>query len=359
MSARDRLVGGLTIEGVAVALAFVITAIFFSLSTDVFLTTGNVRNLLVESTFIVLITAGMIYALIIGGFDLSVGSVLGLSAGATLFSLQMGAPLAIGIAAGVATGLVVGLFNGFVIAVVGVNDFIATLSMLGIAAGLLQVLTSRVQLTGVNSAGFAAITDTVVLGVPSPILIAIVVVVALELILVRSPYGRNIYAAGINRRAAHLAGVNVRRLRLSVYVVSGVVTGFAGVLLASHLNSVQPGLGVGYELQAIAAAVIGGVSLAGGRGRVWQGVVGALFLSMLNQGLQLMGVDPSWFAIVTGASIVVAVAFDRTMQRVAASMLRPPPPGTTVPIGAAVAVPAGQQTARSTDSRAPRVQSKA
>jgi ribose/xylose/arabinose/galactoside ABC-type transport system permease subunit len=355
MSIRYRLVGALTVEGVAVALAFVIAAIFFSLSTDVFLTSGNLRNLLIESTFIVLITAGMIYALIIGGFDLSVGSVIGLSAGATLFSLQMGAPLALGIAAGVFTGLVVGLFNGFVIAVIGVNDFIVTLSMLGIAAGLLQVLTSRVQLTGVDSPGFAAITKSELFGIPSPILIAVVVVVALELTLVRSPYGRSIYAAGINRRAAHLAGVNVRRLRLSVYVVSGVVAGFAGVLLASHLNSVQPGLGVGYELQAIAAAVIGGVSLAGGRGRVWQGVVGALFLSMLNQGLQLMGVDPSWFAIVTGASIVVAVAFDRIIQRIAASVLRPTTPGAAIP----EEVSGVQHTPPSPDSLAPRVPSKA
>lgn len=353
MTTRNRLVGAFTIEGVAVALAFVLTAAFFSYSTDVFLTAGSLRNLFVESTFIVLITAGMTYALIIGGFDLSVGSVLGLSAGTTLFVLQQGAPLVVGILAGVATGLVVGLFNGFVIAVVGVNDFIVTLSTLGICAGLLQVLTSHVQLTGVDTAGFLAITDTVILGFPSPILIAVAVIVALELVLLFSPYGRTVYAAGINGRAANLAGVNVRRLRLSVYVLSGVVAGFSGVLLASHLNSVQPGLGSGYELQAIAAAVIGGISLAGGRGRVWQGVLGALFLSMLNQGLQLMGVDPSWFAIVTGASIVVAVAFDRAMQRVAASMLRTGGPTATGPSPHTADYPPPPS-----DSRTPRVPSK-
>lgn len=353
MNARQRFVRALTVEGVAVALAFVITAVFFAFATDVFLTTGNLRNLLVESTFIVLITAGMTYALIIGGFDLSVGSVIGLSAGATLFSLQQGAPLVLGIAAGVATGFAVGLFNGFVIAVLGVNDFIVTLATLGIAAGLLQVLTSRVQLTGVESSAFAAITDTVILGIPSPILIAAVVILALEVVLVSSPYGRSIYAAGINRRAAHLAGVNVRRLRLSVYVLSGVVAGFAGVLLASHLNSVQPGLGSGYELQAIAAAVIGGISLAGGRGRVWQAVVGALFLSMLNQGLQLMGVDPSWFAIVTGTAIVVAVAFDRATQRVAAALLRSDSPAQVTPAGSEYDI------ARATDAPASRVPTKA
>jgi ribose/xylose/arabinose/galactoside ABC-type transport system permease subunit len=329
MSARNRVITTLNLEGFAVALAFVLTALFFSVSTDVFLTTGNLRNLLVESTFIVIITAGMTYALIVGGFDLSVGSVIGLSAGTTLFTLQQGAPLSVGILAGVVTGLAVGSFNGFVIAVLGVNDFIVTLASLGITAGLLQVLTSKVQLTGVDTHGFTALTDTVILGIPSPILIAVAVILVLEAVLAYTPYGRTVYAAGINGRAALLAGVNVRRLRLSVYVLSGVVAGFGGVLLASHLNSVQPGLGAGYELQAIAAAVIGGISLSGGRGKVWQGVVGALFLSMLNQGLQLMGVDPSWFAIVTGASIVVAVGFDRAMQRLAGSLLKSavPPAG--------------------------------
>lgn len=357
MSARSRLISTLNLEGFAVAMAFVLTALFFSLSTDVFLTSGNLRNLLVESSFIVIITAGMTYALIIGGFDLSVGSVLGLSAGMTLFTLQQGAPLPLGILAGIATGVAVGLFNGFIIAMLGVNDFIVTLASLGVAAGLLQVLTSKVQLTGVDIEGFTALTDKVILGVPSPILIAAALILILEAVLAYTPYGRTVYAAGINGRAALLAGVNVRRLRLSVYLLSGLVAGFAGTLLASHLNSVQPGLGAGYELQAIAAAVIGGISLSGGRGRVWQGVIGALFLSMLNQGLQLMGVDPSWFAIVTGASIVVAVAFDRAMRLLAGSLLRSsmPPMPPEPPAGPPSVT--GQHPAPASDAGSPRIPS--
>jgi ribose/xylose/arabinose/galactoside ABC-type transport system permease subunit len=153
----------------------------------------------------------------------------------------------------------------------------------------------------------------------------------LEFMLVATAFGRTIYAAGINGRAAYLAGVSARRLRLQVYVLSGSVAGFAGVLLASHLNSVQPGLGSGYELTAIAACVLGGVSLAGGRGSVWRAVLGALFLVTLSQGLQLLGVDPLWFAIVTGASIVAAVAFDRVIQRLAGSLLQPRRPPTRPP----------------------------
>jgi len=163
------------------------------------------------------------------------------------------------------------------------------------------------------------------------VLIAAVVIGVLEFVLVATSFGRTIYAAGINGRAAHLAGVSVRRLRLQVYLLSGSVAGFAGVLLASHLNSVQPGLGSGYELTAIAAAVLGGVSLAGGRGSVWRAVLGALFLVTLSQGLQLLGVDPLWFAIVTGASIVAAVAFDRAIQRLAGSLLQPRKPPTRPP----------------------------
>lgn len=310
------------IDGVAVAIAFAVMVAYFSFASPFFLTETNLRNLFVESVFVILLAAALTYVLIIGGIDLSVGSVLGLSAGTTLLALMNGVPLVVGVLVGVGTGLAAGLVNGSLIAGLGINDFIVTLATLSIGAGALQVLTSRVQLTGVDNPGFAALTKSDVLGLPTAVVVTAVVVVALEVVLLGTPFGRSLYAAGINRQAAYLAGVNVRRLRLIVYVLSGGVAGFAGVLLASRLNSVQPGLAAGYELTAIAAAVLGGISLAGGRGSVWRAVVGALFLSTLQQGLQLIGVSPLWFSIVTGASIVVAVAFDRGVARLVASSMR-------------------------------------
>jgi ribose/xylose/arabinose/galactoside ABC-type transport system permease subunit len=319
---KDRVLRFVGIEGVAVAFAFVVMVVVFSIASPFFLTGGNLRNLFVESVFVILLAAGMTYVLVIGGIDLSVGSVLGLSAGTTLLALMSGAPTAVGILVGIGTGFLVGLLNGALIAGLGINDFIVTLGTLSIGAGALQVMTQKTQLTGVDNAAFAALTKSSVLGLPTPVLIMLVILVLLELVLVGTPFGRSLYAAGINGRAAYLAGVSVRRLRLQVYVLSGVVTGCAGVLLASHLNSVQPGLAAGYELTAIAAAVLGGISLAGGRGSVWRSVVGALFLSTLSQGLQLLGVSSLWFSIVTGASIIAAVALDRGLGRLVAAGLR-------------------------------------
>lgn len=157
-------------------------------------------------------------------------------------------------------------------------------------------------------------------------LITAVILLILEVALIKTPFGRTIYAVGINPNAAYLAAVSVRRTKFAVFIISGVIAGIGGVLLASHLNSVQPGLGGGYELTAIAGCVVGGVALAGGRGSIWRAALGAFFLSILSRGLQLIGVDPLWFSIVTGAAIVAAVAFDRGAQKWLQSTFRPVSP---------------------------------
>lgn len=321
MNFRERLGRAASVDGLPIALALAAAVIYFSFASPFFMTGENIRNLLIQSLFIILLAAGMTFTLVTGGFDLSVGSVTGLSAAMTLMSLMNGAPLVIGILAGAATGVAAGAINGFFIAVLKINGFIVTLASLSIGAGTLQVITSQVQLTGVDSPAFAALTKGSFLGVPTGLWIALVIVGVLEWVLLATPFGRGLFAVGTNREAAFLAGTNVRRLTFSVYLISGTVAGAAGVLLASHLNSVQPGLGQGYELSAIAAAVLGGIALSGGRGSVWRSVVGALFLATLSQGLQLIGVDPMWFNIVTGASIVIAVAFDRGIQRLVAAQL--------------------------------------
>lgn len=331
---KNRVIRALGIDGVPVTIVFVVMVVFFSVTSPYFLTAVNITNLFVESVFAVLLAAAMTYVLITGGIDLSVGSTMGLSAGVTMATLMGGAPTVVGIGAGIATGLLIGAVNGLLIAVLGVNDFIVTLATLSIGAGALQVLTSSTQLTGVDRPAFAALTKSVVLGIPTPVIITAAVVIVLEIVLLKTTLGRQMYAVGINDQAAFLAGVGTRSLRLRVYLLSGGIAGTAGVLLASHLNSVQPGLGSGYELTAIAAAVLGGVALSGGRGSVWRAVIGAFFLSTLSQGLQLLGVDPIWFSIVTGACIVGAVAFDRALSAAIVSALRGrsrPPGGRSRP----------------------------
>jgi ribose transport system permease protein len=340
MTITRRLSRAFSAEGAVMTVVLVALIVFFAVKSPDFITRKNIDDLLVQSTFIVLLAGGMTFVLITGGIDLSVGSVLGLSAGTTLWALMSGWPLVVGILVGVATGTAFGFINGGIIAYLGVNDFIVTLATLGIVAGLLEVLTADVQLTGVKDSAFASMTAGTVLGIPTAVVITAVVIAALEFVLVYTPFGRSVFASGISPRAAVLAGVPVRRTRLQVYVLSGALAGLTGVLIASNLNSVQPGLGSGYELTAIAAAVIGGVSLAGGRGSVVRAVLGALFLGVLSNGLELLGVDPQWFTIVTGLCIVAAVALDRLVQRLALIGLLGHP-GDTPPAATGVAAPAG------------------
>ncbi|HEX3204002.1 MAG TPA: ABC transporter permease [Nitrospiraceae bacterium] len=321
----------LAIDGVAVSAVFLAMIVYFSIASPYFLSADNIYNTFVESISAVLLAAGLTFVLISGGIDLSIGSNIGLSAGVALFVSMSGAPTLLAILAGIGTGLVFGIVNGGFVAGIGVSDFIVTLATLSIGASLLKVFTGRTQLTGTKESSFLALSGGSIAGIPMGVLITAVILVILEIVLTKMPFGRAIFAVGINSNAAFLAGVNVRKIRFSVFIISGVVAGMGGVLLASKLNSVQPGLGIGYELTAIAGCVVGGVSLAGGRGSIWRAAVGAFFLSVLSRGMQLIGVDPLWFSIVTGAAIVAAVAFDRAAQKWLQSTLRPASALTAAP----------------------------
>lgn len=312
----------LAVEGSIVAVALLGLVLFFGLRSEFFFDGENIRNLLVQSTFILVVALGMTFVLISGGIDLSVGSVLGLSAGTTVLVLQHGAPMGIAFLCGLATGATVGLVNGLIVTRLGINDFIVTLGTLSIGAGLLQVLTEKEQLIGVDNGAFAYLANGSILSIPFPVILVALVVVFLELVLRRTAFGRSVFAIGINAKASHIAGIDVRNVRLVVYTLAGLLAGFSGVLLASRLNSVQPGLGGGYELSAIAAAVLGGTSILGGRGSIWRTVVGALLLGVLSNGLQLLSVDPVWTTIITGTILAVAVALDQAVQRLVIRYLR-------------------------------------
>jgi ribose transport system permease protein len=312
----------LSVNGVPIAIALVIVVIIFQIMSPVFLTPGSVRDYINNAIPILLLTVGVAVVIVAGGIDLSVGTVAGLSAGTTMWTLVNGAPTWVAVLAGVGTGLVFGLFNGLMITRFGINDFIVTLATLNIAGGLLIVLTEQVPLQGVTTPGFSDIVYGNVLGIPSAFWIAAAIFVLMQFFLVKTVFGRRIFAIGIAPSAANVAGVNVERVRLGTFVLSGVLAGAAGVLLASRLGAVQAFLGSGYEFIAIAGAVLGGVSLAGGRGSVWAAVAGGLMLATLQQGLRLNGVDPVYFSIVTGLCIVAGVVFDRRIQQLALSGIR-------------------------------------
>jgi len=291
--------------------------IFFSLKTDSFLILDSIRYYINDAVPIIIIAVGLTFVIISGGIDLSIGAVLGLSAGTSLMVSMWGWPFWTAILVGILTGLAFGLLNAVIITFLRVNDFIVTLGTLYIAAGALTVLTDKIQLIGTKDTNFQRISDMSFLGLTSSIWIALIIAMVLELVLLKLPFGRRIYASGLGETPALISGVNTRRTKFGAYLLSGGLAGFGGVLLASHLNSVQSGLAGGFELKAIAAAVLGGVSLAGGRGSVWRACVGVLFLTTLNQGLLLMGIDPLIFQIITGLCILIGVVVDRGVYKLA------------------------------------------
>jgi ribose/xylose/arabinose/galactoside ABC-type transport system permease subunit len=315
----------LGIEGVPILLAVTAVIVIFALAVPSFAEGDSIKYYLNEEVPIFIITAGLAFVIIAGGIDLSVGAVLGLSAGTSLWASMHGFNSVVSVLVGVGTGLAFGLINGLVIVKFRLNDFIVTLGTLNIAAGLLVVLTDHVQLIGTKNEGFLGIAGTNVGGLTSAMVLAVLVIAALHLVLVKTAFGRRIRAAGMGGAPALVAGLDVGRLKLYAYLVSGALAGFGGVLLASRLNSVQSGIAGGYELVAIAAAVLGGVSLAGGRGGIWQAALGALLLVTLKQGFRLMGVDPLIFSIITGLCILIGVIADRGVRRFALSLRTPLP----------------------------------
>lgn len=317
---RLRLSRVLGIEGLPIVTALVLVTAYFAATAPAFLDGEALRYYLNEEAPIFIITAGIALVIIAGGIDLSVGAVLGLSAGTSLLASMHGANALVAVIVGVGTGAAFGLINGLVIVKLKLNDFIVTLGTLNVAAGLLVVLTDHVQITGTQDARFLAIANSSVLSVTSALVLAVGVVASLQFVLVKSAFGRKARAVGAGVSPALVAGIDAGRVKAWAYVISGSLAGFGGVLLASRLNSVQPGMAGGYELSAIAAAVLGGVSLAGGRGAIWQAAVGGLLLATLKQGFRLTGVDPLVFSIIIGVCILAGVIVDRSVYRLALSL---------------------------------------
>lgn len=283
----------------------------FGTINPAFLGAGNLSNVFAQSVYLVILAAGLSFVLVSGGIDLSVGAVLGVCAGVTGFLLLSGLPIILAIAGGVGVGLVVGLANWLFIEKAGLNDFIATIAMLWIAAGALRVMDANLTLRGFDSDAFATLARGQLGVVPVAVIIAAVVVVALEFLLQRTVFGRFCFLIGTNRGAAQVAGIPIGWVRLGCFGLAGGAAGLSGVMLASRLGSVQSGLGIGFELEAIAAAVIGGTRLMGGRGSVIGSALGAVTLLTINNGLQMIGAASAWFRVITGGVILLAMLVHR------------------------------------------------
>jgi ribose transport system permease protein len=278
------------------------------IATPAFLTGPNLVNIGIQASTIAVLAFGMTFVIVAGGIDLSVGSVAALSAMASAWIFtSAGLPGWMSIVAGLATGALAGAVSGLGVAFGRLPSFIATLAMLSVARGLTLVLSDGRPIATSPEVSFLGSSLG---GVPVPILVLVVTGVIASFVLNRTVVGREMYAVGGNVEAARLSGIRVRKVLVTVFALAGVYAALAGMLLAGRLNSAQPQAASGYELDAIAAVVIGGASLAGGVGKVSGTLVGALVLAVIRNGLNLLNVSSFWQQVVIGLVIAVAVGID-------------------------------------------------
>jgi ribose transport system permease protein len=289
----------------------IIMFIIFSLASPNFFQWSNVKGILLATAVNGVLALGVTFVIITAGIDLSVGTVMTLSAVMTgVFITNLGFPIAVGVLGGLFTGALAGLINGTVIAKMKIPPFVATLGMLYIAKGLSLVISGLKPIYFTNTPLFTKISMGSFFDVPSAVLIFFAAALIAHLILTKTVLGRYTFALGSNEEATRLSGVNVDKWKMAVYTLAGVFSGLAGVMIASRLNSAQPALGAGYELEAIAAVVIGGTSLSGGEGNIMGTVIGAFVISVLTNGLRILSIPQEWQIVVTGAIVILAVYAD-------------------------------------------------
>ena len=297
------------LSDLTVLIVFLAIVVYLSLSTASFLSTANLMAILVATSLIAIVACGQTYVIITGGIDLSSGSVVALSGIAAAMVLQLHAPVPLAVATGVLVGAGCGLFNGMAVTLLGMNPFIVTLASMAMARGLAFILPNGATLFGFDDA-FDAIGGGLVGFFPIAGIISLVALGIGAFVLGKTVFGSEVYSVGGNREAAVMTGIPVRRTLLAVYVISGALAGLGGIILVGRLDSAQPIAANGLELNAIAAVVIGGASLFGGRGSMLGTILGVLLIGVINNGLTLHNVEPFWVQFIQGAVIFLAVLFD-------------------------------------------------
>lgn len=303
-------------------IALFIMCIAMSFLSDRFLTVDNSWNVLRQISVNIIISVGMTLVILTGGIDLSVGSILALAGAVTAILLKSSAEfitlnLYIGftlfgvLIGGTLVGSFLGWFNGFTITRFKVPPFIATLAMLTIARGLTLLLTGGFPITGFSNQ-MAFIGTGWFLHIPMPVWISAIIVFGAVIMTNKTRLGRHIYAIGGNETAAKLSGLKIKKIKIIVYSIAGALAAVGGIIVTSRLDSAQPNAGMSYELDSIAAVVIGGTSLSGGKGTIMGTVLGAIIIGVLNNGLVLLNVSPFWQQVVKGFVILLAVIIDRS-----------------------------------------------
>lgn len=293
-------------------IGLLLIVVIISVMSPSFLTLNNLFNVLRQVSINALIAFGMTFVILTGGIDLSVGSILALTGAVTAGMMSGGMDPILAMLLGVLLGVLLGAINGLIIAKGKVAPFIATLATMTIFRGLTLVYTEGRPISGLgDSFTFQMLGKGYIFGIPVPVITMAISFAVLYFILKKTTFGRRVYAVGGNEEASRLSGINVDRVKIYVYSLAGGLTAIASLILTSRLNSAQPTAGNMFELDAIAAVVLGGTSLTGGRGWIVGTLIGALIIGVLNNGLNLIGVSSFFQQVVKGAVILIAVLLDR------------------------------------------------
>ncbi|MGP3967497.1 ABC transporter permease [Streptomyces sp. 6N223] len=292
---------------------------FFAIASPYFLTYDNFISILYSTVVIGTLAVGTTFVIISAGIDLSIGTGMALCAVmAGVFMVDADLPLIVGVPLTILFGGLMGLINGVTIALLKIPPFIATLAMMMVAEGLALVVSDSTPIYFNDVSGYTDISTGHVLpgvDIPNAVLILLAIAAVAGVLLTKSVLGRYTYSIGSNEEATALSGIDVRRWKIAIYAFAGLFIGLAGVLISARLGSAQPATGLGYELQAIAAVVIGGTSLSGGKGTITGTLIGALIIGVLNNGLQIMSIPQEWQSVILGCVILLAVYTDRVRKK--------------------------------------------
>lgn len=294
-------------------IALIILMAVITIINSNFLTANNLLNLLLQVTSNALIAFGMTFVILTGGIDLSVGSILALSSALTAGLLGSGMPVTLAILISLILGCILGMMNGLLISYGKLAPFIVTLATMTIFRGATLVYTNGNPITkGLSDTFlFQFLGQGYIVGIPFPVIIMFIVFIVLYVLLHKTAFGKSVYAIGENEKAAYISGVKLNKVKIIIYSISGIMASISGLIITSRLSSAQPTAGASYEMDAIAAVVLGGTSLSGGKGRILGTLIGALIIGVLNNGLNIIGVSAFWQQVVKGVVILIAVLIDR------------------------------------------------
>ena len=292
-------------------LVFIALCAIFSVSTDSFLTIGNITDVVRTNTINGLLAVGLTYVILAGGIDLSVDATVCL---AGLVAGYLSPTPILAVIVGVAIGMLIGTFNGLVLEKSGVQPFIFTLAMSRLVRGIVLAITKGKNYYTIDSS-FTAIARSKILGIPTLIIMFVLIIVVTFFTLSRARYGRYVYAVGSNEEAARLSGIRTHRIKVSTYLIAGALAGLAGVLLTARLAGAETNAADGWSLDAVSAVIIGGTSMRGGRGGILNTLLGIFIIAVLNNGMTLLGVPTNYNQLVKGLLMIIAVLLDTSNRK--------------------------------------------